>query len=206
MTTYLINHLRIPGGIPTEDELAYLEHVEAAVAPYDGKWLAIDAQVQVVEGAWPGSVVLMEFPDMAKAKEWYDSAGYQKIPPRRTTHSISDLVLVDGVGPGFTTAGFAQRIRATIAGAAGNGSDRASTVSASTRGGARGEPMLSRIGGLAGLVLAWRNRRARQAADLSCCRSPNGNGHAPPLPTTTRWVIPASSPILSEEGGAQPSG
>lgn len=98
MTTYLINHLRIPGGIPTEDELAYLEQVEAAVAPYDGKWLAIDAQVQVVEGAWPGSVVLMEFPDMAKAKEWYDSAGYQKIPPRRTTHSISDLVLVDGVG------------------------------------------------------------------------------------------------------------
>jgi uncharacterized protein (DUF1330 family) len=153
MTTYLINHLRIPGGIPTEDELAYLEHVEAAVAPYDGKWLAINAQVQVVEGAWPGSVVLMEFPDMAKAKEWYESADYQKILPRRTTHSISDLILVDGVGPGFTTAGFAQRIRATIAGAAGNGSDRASTVSASTRGGARGEPMLR--GSVGSRVLSW---------------------------------------------------
>jgi uncharacterized protein (DUF1330 family) len=166
MTTYLINHLRIPGGVPTEDELTYLEQVEATVAPYGGRWLAIDAQVQVVEGAWPGSVVLMEFPDMAKAREWYDSADYQKILPLRTTHSISDLILVDGVGPGFTTAGFAQRIRAAMAGATGNGRDPVSTVSASTRGGARGQPMLSQIGARARLVLAWRHRRARPAADL----------------------------------------
>jgi uncharacterized protein (DUF1330 family) len=117
MTTYLINHLRIPGGVPTEDGLAYLEQVEATVAPYGGKWLAIDAEVQVVEGAWPGSVVLMEFPDMASAKEWYDSADYQKILPQRVDHSVSDLILVDGVGRDFTTAGYAQRIRAAIAGA-----------------------------------------------------------------------------------------
>jgi uncharacterized protein (DUF1330 family) len=166
MTTYLINHLRIPGGVPTEDELTYLEQVEATVVPYGARWLAIDAQVQVVEGAWPGSVVLMEFPDMAKAREWYDSADYQKILPLRTTHSISDLILVDGVGPGFTTAGFAQRIRAAIAGATGNGRDPVSTVSASTRGGVRGQPMLSQIGARARLVLAWRQRRARPAADL----------------------------------------
>jgi uncharacterized protein (DUF1330 family) len=116
MTTYLINHLRIPGGIPTEAGLAYLEQVEATVAPYGGRWLAIDAQAQVVEGAWPGSVVLMEFPDMASAREWYDSADYQKILPQRVDHSVSDLILVDGVGPAFTTAGYAQRIRAAIAG------------------------------------------------------------------------------------------
>jgi uncharacterized protein (DUF1330 family) len=166
MTTYLINHLRIPGGVPTEDGLAYLDQVEATVAPYGGRWLAIDAQVQVVEGAWPGSVVLMEFPDMASARNWYDSADYQKILPQRTTHSISDLILVDGVGPGFTAAGFAQRIRAAIAGATGNGRDPVSTVSASTRGGARGQPMPSQIGARARLVLAWRQRRARPAADL----------------------------------------
>ena len=29
----------------------------------------LDADVEVVEGAWPGSVVLMEFPSMAAAKE-----------------------------------------------------------------------------------------------------------------------------------------
>jgi uncharacterized protein (DUF1330 family) len=130
MTTYLINHLRIPGGVPTEDGLAYLEQVEATAAPYGGKWLAIDAQVQVVEGAWPGSVVLMEFPDMASATNWYGSTEYQKILPLRTSHSVSDLILVDGVEPGFMAAGYAQRIRAAISEAAGNGSDPASTASA----------------------------------------------------------------------------
>jgi uncharacterized protein (DUF1330 family) len=165
MTTYLINHLRIPGGVPTEDGLAYLEQVEATAAPYGGKWLAIDAQVQVVEGAWPGSVVLMAFPDMATARNWYDSADYRKILPHRTSHSISDLILVDGVGPGFTTAGYAQRIRAAIAGATGDGGDPASTAVASTRAGTGGDQMFSRIGGLVRLVLAWRHRRARQAAD-----------------------------------------
>ncbi|MGW7367323.1 DUF1330 domain-containing protein [Streptomyces sp. NPDC054841] len=121
MATYLINHLRIPGGVPREENLAYLEQVEATTAPYGGKWLAVDAEVQVVEGAWPGSVVLLEFPDMAAAEAWYNSPEYQKILPLRTDHAINDLILVDGVGPQFTPAGFAQQIRAAIA-AAGNGS------------------------------------------------------------------------------------
>jgi uncharacterized protein (DUF1330 family) len=176
MTTYLINHLRIPGGVPTEDGLAYLEQVEATVAPYGGKWLAIDAEVQVVEGAWPGSVVLMEFPDMASATKWYDSADYQKILPQRTTHSISDLILVDGVGPGFTGAGYARRIRAAIAGATDDRSDPASTASASPRGGTRGDQMFLRIGGLVRLVLAWRQRRARQAVDLLLLPEPEREG------------------------------
>jgi uncharacterized protein (DUF1330 family) len=165
MTAYLINHLRIPGGVPTEDGLAYLEQVEATVAPFGGRWLAIDAQVQVVEGAWPGSVVLMEFPDRASANEWYDSADYQKILPQRTSHSISDLILVDGVGPGFTAAGYAQRIRAAIAEATDDRRDPASTALASTRGGTRAEQMRLRIGGLVRRVLAWPHRRARQPAD-----------------------------------------
>ncbi|RAO39890.1 hypothetical protein ONO86_04321 [Micromonospora noduli] len=40
MSTYLINHLRIPGGVPNEAGLSYLEQVEATVRPYGGKWLA----------------------------------------------------------------------------------------------------------------------------------------------------------------------
>ncbi|MFC4612591.1 DUF1330 domain-containing protein [Streptomyces maoxianensis] len=120
MATYLINHLRIPG-VPQEENLAYLEQVEATAAPYGGKWLAIDAEVQVIEGAWPGSAVLMEFPDMEQAKAWYDSPEYQKILPLRTDRTISDMILVDGVGPDFAPAGYAQQIRAAIAAAAAAG-------------------------------------------------------------------------------------
>jgi uncharacterized protein (DUF1330 family) len=114
MSTYLINHLRIPNGVPNPEALTYLENVEATFKPYGGKWLALDQPVQVEEGTWPGSVVLMEFPDMDTANEWYHSPEYQEILHLRTDNTISDLVLVDPVGPDFTSAEWAQQIREAI--------------------------------------------------------------------------------------------
>jgi uncharacterized protein (DUF1330 family) len=116
MTAYLINHMRIPNGVPKPEALVYLENVEATFEPYGGKWLVLDAEVQVMEGEWPGSVVLMEFPDMDTAKEWYNSTEYQRILHLRTDNVISDLILVDPVGADFTSSGWAKGIRAAIAG------------------------------------------------------------------------------------------
>ena len=70
MTTYLINHLRIPNEVPNDGGLEYLEQVEATFQPYGGKWLVLGQHDEVLEGAWPGSVVLMEFPDRDAAKAW----------------------------------------------------------------------------------------------------------------------------------------
>ncbi|HYL24618.1 MAG TPA: DUF1330 domain-containing protein [Burkholderiales bacterium] len=112
MSAYLINHLRIPGGVPNEDGLSYLEQVESTVKRYGGRWLAQGA-VHVVEGAWPGSVALLEFSSMDEARRWYDSPEYQRILPLRVDSAVSDLILVDGVGPDFTPAGLARQIRAT---------------------------------------------------------------------------------------------
>lgn len=122
MTTYLINHLRIPSGVPNAEALTYLENVEVTFLPYGGKWLVLDAPVHPLEGDWPGSVVLMEFPDMETAQKWYSSPEYQKILHLRTGNAISDLILANQVGPDFTSASWAQQIRAVIAA----GSDAAS--------------------------------------------------------------------------------
>jgi uncharacterized protein (DUF1330 family) len=119
MTTYLINHLRIPNGVPKPDALVYLEHVEATFLPYGGKWLVLDAPVEALEGDWPGSVVLMEFSDMDTAKKWYNSPEYQEILHLRTDNTISDLILVDQVGPDFTSTAWAQQIRTVIAASSG---------------------------------------------------------------------------------------
>jgi uncharacterized protein (DUF1330 family) len=113
MATYLINHLRIPGGVPNEEGLPYLEQVESTVKEYGGKWLA-QGEGRVIERAWPGSVVLMEFPNMGAAESWYHSAEYQRILHLRTDNAISDLILIDGVEPDFSVAGFARRIRGAI--------------------------------------------------------------------------------------------
>jgi len=117
MSAYLINHLRIPDGIPNAEALEYLGRVEATFEPYGGRWLVLDAQVEVVEGAWPGSVVLMEFPSMEAAKSWYASPEYQDILHLRTGNAISDLILVNPVPPGFTSAAWANQIRDAIAAA-----------------------------------------------------------------------------------------
>ena len=114
MPTYLINHLRIPGDVPNGEALSYLEQVEATVAPYDGRWLA-QGPADVVEGAWPGSVVLMEFPNRDAATGWYHSPAYQAIAPLRLRNAISDLVLIDALPPGFTVKGFAAEIRQALA-------------------------------------------------------------------------------------------
>jgi uncharacterized protein (DUF1330 family) len=121
MSTYLINHLRIPGGIPNSEGLDYLEQVESTAKPHGGKWLA-QGDVNVVEGAWPGSVVLMEFPSLTDAQNWYDSPEYKKIRHLRINNSISDMILVEGVSPDFTVAGFAQQVRDAIAAPSGTDS------------------------------------------------------------------------------------
>jgi uncharacterized protein (DUF1330 family) len=119
MTTYLINHLRIPNEVPNGDGLQYLEKVEATFQPYGGKWLVLGQQDEVLEGAWPGSVVLMEFPNRDAARAWYRSTAYQEILHLRTDNVISDVILVDQVEPGFTSARFAHEMRAAIAGSNG---------------------------------------------------------------------------------------
>ncbi|MEU7689185.1 DUF1330 domain-containing protein [Microbispora sp. SCL1-1] len=120
MSTYLINHLRIPGDVPNEAGLSYLEEVEATVKPYGGRWLA-NGEVSVVEGAWPGLVVLMEFPDRAAVDRWYNSPEYQNILPLRVNNAISDLVLIDSLPDGYTVRGFAQQVRAAVQAASGSG-------------------------------------------------------------------------------------
>ncbi|MBW1248766.1 DUF1330 domain-containing protein [Pseudomonas tolaasii] len=115
MATYLINHLRIPGDVPNDEGLSYLEQVEGTVTPFGGKWLAQGA-VTVVEGSWSGSVVLMEFPNREAAEAWYRSSEYQAILPLRVNNAISDIVLIDDLPQEFTIKGFAQDIRRAIAG------------------------------------------------------------------------------------------
>ena len=112
MTTYLINHLRIPNDVPNEEGLEYLEKVEATFRPYGGKWLVLGEHDEALEGAWPGAVVLMEFPDREAANTWYHSPAYQEILHLRTDNTIGDVILVDRVAPGFTSAGYARQVRA----------------------------------------------------------------------------------------------
>lgn len=117
MKTYLINHLRIPGDVPNNAALDYLDQVEATVAPFGGKWLAMGPGT-VTEGSWPGAVVLMEFPSREQADNWYNSAAYREILPLRVHNAISDIVLIDALPGDFTVKGYAADVRRQLSGEA----------------------------------------------------------------------------------------
>ncbi|MEQ4304813.1 DUF1330 domain-containing protein [Plantactinospora sp. B6F1] len=78
----------------------YIERIEATMAPYGGRYLVHGGQLVGHEGTWNGDVVLLEFPDLASAQEWYGSPDYQAILPLRTAHATSMVALVEGVPEG----------------------------------------------------------------------------------------------------------
>ncbi|MFF6906101.1 DUF1330 domain-containing protein [Streptomyces sp. NPDC012389] len=112
MTAYAIAHLR-PADGPVHDEvLSYLERVQATMEPYGGRFLVHGAEVEVVEGEWPGALVLVAFPGVEEIRAWYASPAYREILPLRTRHFDADVVIVPGVGPEYDASATAAAMRA----------------------------------------------------------------------------------------------
>ncbi|HEX5568561.1 MAG TPA: DUF1330 domain-containing protein [Streptomyces sp.] len=110
MTAYAIARLRNhPGAHP--DIVTYLERIQDTLAPFSGRFLVHGGAVEVVEGEWPGAVVVIAFPGMDEARAWYHSAAYQELLPLRTTHIDGEAVLVQGVGPGYRPSGKIAELR-----------------------------------------------------------------------------------------------
>ena len=102
MTAYAVAHMREVDFGPAVVE--YLERIDATLDPFGGRFLVHGAEVEVVEGSWPGHLIVIAFPDRASVRAWYDSPAYREILELRTGHSSSDAVFVDGVGPGYRAA------------------------------------------------------------------------------------------------------
>jgi uncharacterized protein (DUF1330 family) len=76
----------------------YREKVLPTIEAHGGRFLVRAGRTEVVEGTWhPARVVVLEFPDMATARRWYDSPGYQAIVGDRIAATTSNLVFVEGV-------------------------------------------------------------------------------------------------------------
>jgi uncharacterized protein (DUF1330 family) len=113
MTAYALAHLYTPN--THEDVLVYLERIQATLDPFGGTFLAHGPDVEVREGEWPGTVVLIGFPDVDAGRAWYDSPAYQAILPLRTDHITGSAIIFDGVRPGHDPAKMAAAIRAASA-------------------------------------------------------------------------------------------
>jgi uncharacterized protein (DUF1330 family) len=113
MTTYAIAHLR-PTGM-NEEIIEYIDRIQDTMDPYGGRFLVHMAEIEVVEGDWPGTVVMLEFPDLDAVRSWYASPAYQEILPLRTRHMDADIIVVEGVPAGYDPRESAAALRRSLA-------------------------------------------------------------------------------------------
>ncbi|WP_280266887.1 DUF1330 domain-containing protein [Nocardia wallacei] len=111
MTAYILAHLPAPTGDLHEQVLEYMEKIQATLDPFGGRFLVHGGTLEVKEGSWPGAVVLIEFPTMDHARDFYDSPAYRRIKPLRTDHLDGDLIIVDGCEPDHDSAAMAAELR-----------------------------------------------------------------------------------------------
>ena len=107
MPAYAIAHLRDLRFGP--DIVAYLQAIDATLAPYGGRFLVHGSAVETLEGPFSGDVVIIAFPDRVQAGAWYASPAYQAILPLRTRNARCWVVLVDGAGEGHRATDLLRR-------------------------------------------------------------------------------------------------
>jgi len=68
------------------------------VAAHGGRFVVRGGEQETLEGDWPGiRIVVIEFPDAAAARAWWDSEAYAPLKELRRSASVTDIVLVEGV-------------------------------------------------------------------------------------------------------------
>lgn len=95
MAAYLIADIEV-----TDPEVyaEYTALAAAAVERYGGRVLVRGGRRVSLEGQWePDRLALVEFPSMAQAHAFYESAEYQKAARIRQASACSRLLLVEGV-------------------------------------------------------------------------------------------------------------
>ncbi|HEX8649889.1 MAG TPA: DUF1330 domain-containing protein [Pyrinomonadaceae bacterium] len=75
----------------------YKPMVPPTVAAYGGKFLVRGGAVETLEGDWaPARIVVLEFENAERAKQWWDSAEYSEAKNLRQSAARTQMILVEG--------------------------------------------------------------------------------------------------------------
>ncbi len=96
MAAYVIGYVTVTDPSWIED---YIPKVQAMVESHGGRYLARAPELEQLEGPGdpPSVAVILEFPSMAAAKQWYDSAEYLPQRQARQAGSTGTLLLMEGL-------------------------------------------------------------------------------------------------------------
>ncbi|MFD7658014.1 DUF1330 domain-containing protein [Actinosynnema sp. NPDC059797] len=87
-----------------EAGLAYAPVAQRTILDHGGRYLVAGPTPEAVEGTWESSrFTVIEFPDMARLRRWYDSPEYRRARELREGAVRVRMLFVEGSPPeGFT--------------------------------------------------------------------------------------------------------
>jgi uncharacterized protein (DUF1330 family) len=79
---------------------AYRTHVPATIEAYGGRFVVRGGPIERLEGDWePSRIVVLEFPSVERAREWWASEEYREPKALRQAASTGTLLLLQGYEP-----------------------------------------------------------------------------------------------------------
>lgn len=95
MPAYLISQITVRDAATYE---RYKELVPPSIAVYGGRYLARGGATETLEGSWrPTRLVILEFPSIERAREWWKSPEYAPAKALRQASADTEMLVVDGL-------------------------------------------------------------------------------------------------------------
>jgi uncharacterized protein (DUF1330 family) len=87
--------------IVVKDHITYERYralVPPSIAAYGGRFVVRGGAVTTLEGTWaPKRLVMLEFPSVERAREWWASPEYAEAKALRQASSDAEMIVVEGV-------------------------------------------------------------------------------------------------------------
>ena len=95
MSAYVIVEISITD--PEQYE-AYKKLTPASIAAFDGKFIVRGGKTIAMEGDWqPERIVVLEFPSVGRAQQWWHSEQYEKAKEIRHRSASTRMIIVEGL-------------------------------------------------------------------------------------------------------------
>jgi len=95
MPAYIIVDVEIHDPVQYED---YKKMTPVSLAAYGGKFIVRGGKTETLEGDWqPQRIVVLEFPTVERAKEWWASETYAEAKSLRQRTAHTRMIVVEGL-------------------------------------------------------------------------------------------------------------
>ena len=94
MSAYIVVQVEVtePAGYDESKKM-----VPSSLAAYGGKFVVRGGACETLEGSWqPKRLVVLEFPSVVKAKQWWASDEYHDAKALRQRTAKSEMIVVEG--------------------------------------------------------------------------------------------------------------